>query len=961
MPPTWRALRDVSRHSEELKAEQEMELHSDGDEWMFAGLADDTLPPSSYASRLRRSSRSPSKSRAVQATPSPRKRRRTSARTMSSQTSVKSDVQEDDYGQEICWEEADLDALVRTDTRLSKQAAPTDGSVAFKTAKGNQVARPSAQARSKAQALLDLPSSPQQNTNAPHLPDRPRRSRRPTLSSGALASIEADRIESAVRASQVPDPAPSSSAASDTDRLIALEEERFGQKAQSFQTATASAGFISGFGKTWAAPSSQALRQARAKLEADLTPPDANAAPPPAREGLTDEFKTPAKGFKVNLTEKRAPLGACSPNTVQRSPLPARALRLEHPQADKFVTIAVETRLDPVAPSNNLVETASMASFRTDTAAETPLRPLRSATNHLASPAVTSRTTPKLQKTATPTRRTTLQNATPGPSGRKIHLGMTPRSAHAGSHKKFKTPFKNGQRPAHLDLARTVSNVSTPTRGPVLSKLRPLPSEQKRELDISIDAALRLTWQQAQIHPCNVSCCTESVPLLTLKSAARYAFAPHQTAAQALQDLLTRGMTMLDQPWVTNHWSQILWKLSSQCHHTAAPSVMLSRWSYEHVMHQLGIRYDIEINQAKRSILKRIHEADASPASSMILLISDILLSDSEDDPDNECRPIGLELSDGWYRIRATIDAALLRAIAKGKLKTGSKIAISEARLKASIRDGVDALRALECSTLAISANAMKLARWDARLGLHPGKFVSTLRSLNSDGGAVGLMDLEILSVLPIGFNYAGRQNEGEAAVQPWHEGEEMARQDRLRADREAAQEGLTAKLERELEEISALHQRIQDAIHRRTVRPSAYNGFLDPSELLDELLEAKDKQLALRDTPAALLHEISTVALQRIESTRFSLSSVPSDIMALYPEKQVRSFRVLRVQDSVVTRPRSHEALLTVWDIKELGVDFQVGQKYWVSQLWPASPNSWHKSKTISLKTTKSTRWRAH
>jgi hypothetical protein len=42
---------------------------------------------------------------------------------------------------------------------------------------------------------------------------------------------------------------------------------------------------------------------------------------------------------------------------------------------------------------------------------------------------------------------------------------------------------------------------------------------------------------------------------------------------------------------------------------------------------------------------------------------------------------VGIELTDGWYRIRATTDKALTRAAKKGKLAAGRKIAVAGARV----------------------------------------------------------------------------------------------------------------------------------------------------------------------------------------------------------------------------------------------------------------------------------------
>lgn len=44
-----------------------------------------------------------------------------------------------------------------------------------------------------------------------------------------------------------------------------------------------------------------------------------------------------------------------------------------------------------------------------------------------------------------------------------------------------------------------------------------------------------------------------------------------------------------------------------------------------------------------------------------------------------------LELSDGWYRIRTTIDETLARALNKGRIKVGVKLAITGARVSSVI------------------------------------------------------------------------------------------------------------------------------------------------------------------------------------------------------------------------------------------------------------------------------------
>lgn len=89
------------------------------------------------------------------------------------------------------------------------------------------------------------------------------------------------------------------------------------------------------------------------------------------------------------------------------------------------------------------------------------------------------------------------------------------------------------------------------------------------------------------------------------------------------------------------------------------------------------LRYEREFNHAHRPAIRLIQEHDASAARPMVLCVSAIL----ETTENNNDQASELELTDGWYKIRATYDAPLARAVAKGTLKVGSKIAISGAKV----------------------------------------------------------------------------------------------------------------------------------------------------------------------------------------------------------------------------------------------------------------------------------------
>lgn len=155
--------------------------------------------------------------------------------------------------------------------------------------------------------------------------------------------------------------------------------------------------------------------------------------------------------------------------------------------------------------------------------------------------------------------------------------------------------------------------------------------------------------------------------------------------------------------WVKNHWKLILWKAASYVR--SRPDLLDQWWSFERVLDQLRYRcappslfrgaripptlipprshsYEREVNRAERSAIKRIQERDSPAWLPMVLCVSQIRWDDPPDDADTGTLVIvGLELTDGWYRIRSNVDQTLKRACERGKLVVGSKIAISGARV----------------------------------------------------------------------------------------------------------------------------------------------------------------------------------------------------------------------------------------------------------------------------------------
>ena len=168
----------------------------------------------------------------------------------------------------------------------------------------------------------------------------------------------------------------------------------------------------------------------------------------------------------------------------------------------------------------------------------------------------------------------------------------------------------------------------------------------------------------------------------------------------ALHTVKRDGCHYASARWVDNHWSLILWKLAGEV--LAKPELFESKWSWREIVVQLKYRfvfrafaacfndttsrYEREFGAAQRPVLRRIQEHDSSPGLPMVLCVSAIhrpsQISQTEDDNGNPVAALEyFELTDGWYRINAQIDDCLARAIGKGKIAVGRKLAVAGAKV----------------------------------------------------------------------------------------------------------------------------------------------------------------------------------------------------------------------------------------------------------------------------------------
>ena len=117
--------------------------------------------------------------------------------------------------------------------------------------------------------------------------------------------------------------------------------------------------------------------------------------------------------------------------------------------------------------------------------------------------------------------------------------------------------------------------------------------------------------------------------------------------------------------------------------------ISLSKYSSDN-----AYRYERELNQGQRPPLRKIVAQDVSASAPMILCVSNISWTDggTEDDGMPLSSVPELEVTDGWYRIKAEIDAPLIRATRKRKIRVGTKIAVMGCRVSVIYYLGISGL-----------------------------------------------------------------------------------------------------------------------------------------------------------------------------------------------------------------------------------------------------------------------------
>jgi len=155
---------------------------------------------------------------------------------------------------------------------------------------------------------------------------------------------------------------------------------------------------------------------------------------------------------------------------------------------------------------------------------------------------------------------------------------------------------------------------------------------------------------------------------------------PHLGWPDAHALLLAAGAstTLLTPRWTRNHYRWVVWRLARQAREKYSSDLSFAPrlLNFAMVMRELVKRYNYELADGKRSVLRRVLERDDPPDRFVVLQVATIYppVAQSEAAKANATEPpthmfvcgsgpggAHLELTDGWYSIPTVLDRTLVR------------------------------------------------------------------------------------------------------------------------------------------------------------------------------------------------------------------------------------------------------------------------------------------------------------
>ncbi|KAK4478421.1 hypothetical protein RD792_013891 [Penstemon davidsonii] len=247
-------------------------------------------------------------------------------------------------------------------------------------------------------------------------------------------------------------------------------------------------------------------------------------------------------------------------------------------------------------------------------------------------------------------------------------------------------------------------------------------------------------------------------------SAESYIFqnepASGYTGTDAFHKMLTQSGASnqyLTKEWVLNHYKWIVWKLASyeRCYPATFSGKLLT---VSNVLEELKYRYEREVNHGHRSAIKKILDGDAPPSSMMVLCISSVddthereLGSQSVSlEGGGDGRAAKIELTDGWYSVKALLDDLLSQKLASGKLFLGQKIRIWGAKFCGWVGP-ISPFEASRTAALSLHINGIYRCHWAEKLGFCKSAGVPlAFKCIKATGGTVPSTLVGITRIYPV-------------------------------------------------------------------------------------------------------------------------------------------------------------------------------------------------------------------
>ncbi|KAI6120654.1 hypothetical protein EDD16DRAFT_1705577 [Pisolithus croceorrhizus] len=524
-----------------------------------------------------------------------------------------------------------------------------------------------------------------------------------------------------------------------------------------------------------------------------------------------------------------------------------------------------------------------------------------------------------------------LPSSTPRVHSLQRQLGFTTASGRTATKPRFVTPFKGDGRPTSQNTtpSRTPAALQFGTvSSPIYPRLttrrgsddRPaaknVVSAHARRPSLASSTLRPQSYRAEELQGFGVD--IKELMEINPRTALSYSFGAETSSsgrsrstasghAAALEELQAKGCSLATKAWVENHWALVLWKLAGMV--ALDPRSELDpdrrRWCWSEVMRQLLYRYERDLNGSTRPPLRLIVTRDASVESPMVLCISNITWPNGEADENGRSAAPHpeLEVTDGWYRLRARVDEPLARATRKGFLRIGRKIAVAAAKLSSQRKDGSEILEAYDSTTLVINGNSSHMAPWHAKLGFQKTPFIATLNSLTPDGGNVAVMVVEIIKAYPIAYiEFVDDESGRKRRDGPRGEKEEielaftMAGRKRKR-ELEAAK--LWARYEERWSTMCSYAERLEERAR------SVFSKHGEPPDNIHDLYDA------LKEDPATAKKILSSTSPQdarwlvrhiqdkTVQEREEAEREIERELEALCPAREVKDFCVLVVKDA--------------------------------------------------------------